>query len=232
MLRQFFKSTNYQDPDLVDVIFAKTAALDEKALSDFPPSAGLDQTVLGVSYAASLIPNRPMRVLDFGGACGFHHRVAGVAAPHIKTKWAVVETPAMAKRATELATDSIRFFHRISDAVSWLGGVDLMYSSGTLQCVAEPESTLRDLCSVGATVLIWTRLALSTGDRVKVTQTSMLSENGPGPMPAGFVDRPVNFSRIEIPVSDFLETHRRENYHQAWKFSGDSVGFLFSKRPA
>ena len=225
MLRNWFKQSNYQDPDLVEVVFAKTVALEDASLFSFPASAGLDQTVLGVAYAASLIADRPLRVLDFGGACGFHHRVSGAALPHIATRWAIVETAAMAKRAAALATDSLQFFDRIPDAIDWLGDIDLMHSSGTLQCIGEPESVLTELCSIGARVLAWNRLSLSSGARVSVEQTSMLSENGPGPMPANFVDRQVSYARTEIPVGDFLAAHSR--YRLMWKFSGDSVGYIF-----
>lgn len=47
--------------------------------------------------------------------------------------WAVVETPAMTARASELATDRLRFFTDIDGAAEWLGYVDVMHSNCALQ---------------------------------------------------------------------------------------------------
>ena len=50
----------YQDRTLVDVVFAKTMALDDAMLRALPSQAGLDRTILAVSYAAAHSPARPL----------------------------------------------------------------------------------------------------------------------------------------------------------------------------
>jgi hypothetical protein len=45
----------------------------------------------------------------------------------------VVETPALIKRATELATDQLQFFTDISEAQTWLDRIDVMHSNSALQ---------------------------------------------------------------------------------------------------
>jgi hypothetical protein len=73
---------------LVEVIFQKTKAYDPQG--DWLEMAGVSS------------------VLDFGDGCGQHYKLARRQSPDIR--WAVVETPAMLKRASELATDKLQFF--------------------------------------------------------------------------------------------------------------------------
>ena len=69
----------YEQAELVETIFQKTKAHDPRG----------DWTLMaGVST-----------VLDFGGGCGLHYKMARRQTPDIR--WAVVETPAMAARASE-----------------------------------------------------------------------------------------------------------------------------------
>jgi hypothetical protein len=75
----------YEQPELVDVIFRKPR--------DYLPTKA---EKLDISDAAT--------VLDFGGGCGLHYKRA--RSP--QSRWAVVETPAMVARATELSTDRLR----------------------------------------------------------------------------------------------------------------------------
>ena len=78
----------YENDELVETIFRKTIA--------YEPS-GEWPLVEGVKS-----------VLDFGGGCGLHYKIARRQAPNIH--WAVVETPSMVLRARELATDKLAFF--------------------------------------------------------------------------------------------------------------------------
>jgi putative methyltransferase (TIGR04325 family) len=82
-------------------------------------------------------------VLDFGGAFGVHYKEACLHSKNLR--WAVLETPAMVRKASEIETDQLRFFSSISDAASWLESIDLMHSSGALQYVPDPERTLGEL---------------------------------------------------------------------------------------
>jgi putative methyltransferase (TIGR04325 family) len=108
-------------------------------------------------------------VLDFGGACGLHYKLVSIQSPDIR--WAVVETPAMVKRAAELATDKLQFFTSIDAAADWLGPVDVMHSNGALQYT--------QLCGLGAQTMVWDRVYL--GERETEIQVSHLANNGPGP---------------------------------------------------
>lgn len=169
----------YEQPELVDVIFRKTVA--------HQPTEPWD-VVAGAKT-----------VLDFGGGCGLHYKQA--ASPDIR--WAVVETPAMVEKAKELATDKLQFFTDIAEAAKWLGSIDIMHSNGALQYAPNPEQKLRQLCNTKAKKLLWYRVLL--GEPERETQSSFLSDNGPGALLVR--EKIVRYERTRIPESVFLDAH-------------------------
>lgn len=176
----------YEHPELVEVHFQKTKAYDP---------VGSWPDMIGVSS-----------VLDFGGACGIHYKRAALQSPDIR--WAVVETPAMAARASELSTERLRFFTSISDAAGWLGSIDMMHSNGALQYVPQPETTLETLCGLRARTMLWDRMALSNHDQVREQQVSHLIDNGPGKAPLRIANKLVRYERTLLPETDFIASHK------------------------
>jgi len=174
----------YAEPELIDVIFLKTKAYSPK--EHWPEMAGVSS------------------VLDFGGGCGLHYKLARRQSPDIR--WAVVETPAMVKRAGELATDRLQFFTDISDAHAWLGAIDVMHSNSVLQYTKDPEDTLRRLCGIRARRMIWERITLSKQCIEREVQSSLLGDNGPGSL-AGLREKTVRYTRTKIPERAFLDAH-------------------------
>jgi hypothetical protein len=177
------KLDGYENPELVDVVFRKT-----KAFRPTEPWTEIDGA---------------RTVLDFGGGCGIHYKM--MQSPSVR--WAVVETRAMAERASEIATDKLRFFSNISDAAAWLGNIDVMHSSGSLQYAREPAATLRELCSLNAKVMLWKRVALSDKTETEI-QSSLLIHNGPGEV-KGVKNKSVSYPLTRIPVSLFMSCHAR-----------------------
>jgi hypothetical protein len=181
----------YEHAELVEMIFQKTKAHDPRG--DWPLMAGVRS------------------VLDFGGGCGVYYKLARRQAPDIR--WAVVETPAMARRASELATDRLRFFSDIEQAATWLGSIEVMNSNGALQYTQEPLQILRQLCGLAAKTIFWERVLFSASDMERDIQSTFLSENGP---PGGLVvqhDKIVKYVRTRIPEAKFMAAH--EHYELA-----------------
>jgi hypothetical protein len=174
----------YGAPELVEVIFQKTKAYEPR--DDWPEMEGVSS------------------VLDFGGGCGQHYKRAHRQSPNVR--WAVVEAPAMAARASVLATDRLRFFTEISEAQQWLDAIDLMYSNSVLQYTPDPEETLRQLCGLRAKRMIWERLSLSDANIEREVQSSLLGDNGPGSLP-GLKEKIVKYIRTKIPERTFLDAH-------------------------
>jgi len=212
----------YEESALANVIAAKTRALFGHNISDQP---GAERTMMGVLYAARAKPTETLRVLDFGGACGFHYLAAMPTG--IPIRWAIVESNAMVFAAKSFETEKFKFFTEIDVAMSWLGGIDLLHSFGALQYVPEPRNTLRDLISLKPPTILWSRLALSDAQEERTLQTSMLSANGPGALPAGFEDARVTYPITRFPERDFVRAH--EGYRLVARFGEPSVGFLFER---
>jgi putative methyltransferase (TIGR04325 family) len=139
-------------------------------------------------------------VLDFGGGCGLHYK----SVKSFDVRWAVVETPAMVRRAKEFETSQLKFFDNIPDAACWLGPVDVMHSDGALQYTPHPEDTLRELVSLKSKIMVWKRTNFSE-NKVVEFQTSHLIDNGPGI--ATTKNKLVKYPVTRMPENVFLAAH-------------------------
>jgi putative methyltransferase (TIGR04325 family) len=175
----------YEHDQLVETVFQKTKAYQPQG--EWPLVAGASA------------------VLDFGGGCGVHYELARLQSPEIR--WAVVETPAMARRASALATDHLRFFTDVAEAATWLGAIDIMHSNGALQYTPDPLAVLDVLCGLKAKQMYWQRVPFSDGGLAREIQSSFLGDNGPGGLPVG-QERIVKYALTKIPEERFLEAHR------------------------
>ena len=183
----------YASSDLARITLQKTLIARKKGLTELAWHNGA-ALYIGLTYTAALLQSKSLRVLDFGGSLGFHAMVCAKVLPEIATRWAVIESPTLASVARPIESESLRVFTRLDDAVEWLGGVDLMHSSGTVQCLQDPDQTIRSLAGLGAPVLLWQRMMFAHTERTYVVKTYKLSEDYDGLgryLPEGFEDRPV-----------------------------------------
>lgn len=203
----------YEDADIVGTVYAKTVA-----------NRSLPLTPTNAFTLLSLLVGR--RVLDFGGACGIEYFNARRLIPawH-KLDWTVVETPAMVAKAVTLANDELHFASSLDGLAA-----DVVHTSGTLQCVDDPLGYLRRLLAVDAEHIVFNRLGLSTGAEVVTVHESMLSWNGPGPMPAGIPDRIVRYPFVFPSKADFMAL-LNERYEVVATFSDDSGIFQVRGAP-
>ncbi len=195
----------YNDADIADVFAYKTAIpVDNRELA---PEQALN-SILAVGIAAGEVTSRPLKILDFGGGCGFHYfRV--VAAIRTSLQWAIVETPTVASRATKLAQGRFDAFTDIAAAAKKLGRIDLIHASGSIPFTPDPLATLRTLTALRASYFALTRFPLWESAPVVGVQTSALSNNGIGPMPPNISDReilyPITFANIDDVMRTFSE---------------------------
>ncbi|HZC56501.1 MAG TPA: methyltransferase, TIGR04325 family [Xanthobacteraceae bacterium] len=196
----------YNDGEIADVIAYKTAlAIDPRQLA---PEQAIN-SILAVGISAAETTARPLKVLDFGGGCGFHYfRVT----PTIKAplQWALVETPTMAERAAKVANGRFDVFTTIDKAHTALGHVDLVHASSVIQYVPNPLETLKSLAALRAPHFLLARLPVWGTAQIVGVQTSPLSANGIGPMPPHIADRPitypvtfVNFDEVMRILADY-----------------------------
>ncbi len=204
----------YDDRQLAEVTLAKTQAIlsSDLKIALYPPNTDATLTAL------SLVTGKELRILDFGGSFGPHYFLAKQCLPK-RYRWAVVETEIIAALGAQIANDELQFFTSIEAACEWLGGIDLVHASGSLQCTPDPKAALSALVRLGAPYLAVTRTAVALGRECVTIQVSTLNGNGPvGGLPPGVADRIVRYPRIFMARADFIDTidpHYRTAY-QSW----------------
>jgi putative methyltransferase (TIGR04325 family) len=164
--------------------------------------------IVSVGIAATNILQRPLTVLDFGGGCGTHYFTA-VARFRTPFKWAIVETSPMAKGGAEISQGRFETYSEIEAAGAALGHIDLVFASGSIQYVPDPFETLSALVSLGPRYFAIARFPVWRGPQIVGLQTSLLSQNGIGPMPPSIRDRhvthPVTFVDYETAMRAFKD---------------------------
>jgi putative methyltransferase (TIGR04325 family) len=209
------QKSGYENRDIVEVVAQKNAILRAQMKNNqFLDSVYL-RAVTGVALALEV---NKLRVIDFGGGGGSHYTIArSVLDPKIKLRWNVVETNAMVEAANYLRNDELNFFNDIQSAVDDLESVDLVLTSGTLHCTKNPYDFLQKLIAVEAQYLFITRTSFNDGSETLINvQKSLLSDNGPGPLPSGFVDKVVFYPNVFIPLAQ-VETALRSTYNIKFK---------------
>jgi putative methyltransferase (TIGR04325 family) len=219
----------YGNSDIARVVLEKTTrfrdALQKRSDRGVLLSTPSDLSVGMLYRLATVAPD--IRVLDFGGACGTHYFIArALLPPSCRLRWVVVETPTMVEAASELTDQELSFSSGVQDAAATLKSVDLVYSSGALQYLKQPDVGLRALVSVGAPHILFNRLALTKGDHdVIVVQQSPLSWHGPGEFPTiGIRNRMVDCPMTFLKESSFFGI-LREHYEVVATFP-DASGVL------
>ncbi|MEA2979506.1 MAG: hypothetical protein QOF09_1329 [Alphaproteobacteria bacterium] len=180
----------YNADDLADVVAFMTMAVPVNKHA-FAPEQALN-SILAVAMAGTGISGRPLTVLDFGGACGFHYfRVSPTV--NMPLKWAIVETSAMAERAAKTGQGKFAAYTDLAEAAKSLGQIDLVHASGSIQFVPKPIATLRDLAALQPRYISIARFPLWLDREIVGIQESPLSGNGWGPMPPNIPDRDVKY---------------------------------------
>ena len=214
----------YEEKELIEVIFLKTKLLSENIKSGIILIS--ETTAYSLLSAINPIIERKAKqinVLDFGGACGAHYfQLRNLINKDLILNWVVVETPTMVKYAKELETNELSFFDNFADAINNLDTIDLLHTSGTLQCVDNPQKYLAEILNCDAKWLLFNRLGLNKHDREIVTiHSSKLSWNGVGDLPKGYTDKWVKYPFNFPSEAKFLEA-LEEKYSLVAKFNDQS----------
>jgi putative methyltransferase (TIGR04325 family) len=231
----------YADRELAEVTLYKTREIlsGDLKLALYPPNADATLTAL------HMVPAREPRVLDFGGSFGPHYFLAKQYLPR-RYRWAIVETELITTMGKELANEELKFFTSIHAAVEWLGGLDLVHASGSLQCVPRPKAVLASLVALRARWLAIMRTAIALGPECVTIQTFQLSGSDPVfGLPEGVEDRVLRFPRVFMAEQDFISTveplyrivgHSRDDREGPLAANGINLSlgdnFIFARRDA
>lgn len=216
---------SYGDAQLAEVVAAKTQAFaQELRRAQFPLDVGSLRALLAVVND----DGGRIRVIDLGGAAGYHYFVARqLLPPETHLSWHVVETPTMVEASRPLESDELRFFSSFDEALApWSDAPHAAFASGVLQCVPDPLGMAGQLASSGAHSIVITRTAFSIDSTTKaIVQSSTLSANGPGPLPTGVRDAPVEFPTILVPVQGVTDVFDH-GYTLVAQFTEDPCAYM------
>ncbi len=192
--------SGYLNEELATVVVEKNKIY-RKNLQDDPT---IDTNASRILRAFSMFGREnEIRVLDFGGGAGNHHSIAKLLLPSsISLRWAIVETNIMVSAANSIRVDGLEFYDSPMRVADDFGEIDVLILSSSLQYCESPYATLEALLKLKPHRVFITRTPLShQNDPHIVLQESMLADNGPGPMPAGFNNRKVTYPCVFEAVS-------------------------------
>lgn len=195
-------SHTYEDPGVIQVVSSKTEAYRNALLAGKDKTVSNRQTVQNMFVLSCVWHDRPLDVLEIGGACGASYFELSHLLPRRIKSWHVVETPAMAAAGRRLLQDDrLTFYDDLDTAVSQLENPDLLMAQGVLQYMRDPLQTLEALLELGFAYVYITRTVVGDGiERPIITkQVANLSEHGPGAVPKGFTDRKTSQPLTIVP---------------------------------
>lgn len=178
-------SNTYEDPRLIEVVKEKTERYRERLANSRSRVIDSRQTVQNMFVLSHVKPERPLNVLEVGGACGAAFFEMQTMLPDRVNHWSIVETPAMAFAGQSSIDDrSLSFHSSLNAAAEALYTRDLAIAQGVLQYTRDPLQTLRNLFALEFSYVYITRTAVSNLDEpIFINQETDLSAHGPGTLP-------------------------------------------------
>lgn len=224
-------STPYQEDELIQVIYLKTKnfirKLETETIPIWPTSAYSKISIINPIIESN---KDKINVIDFGGACGAHYfHLRSIINKKLKFNWVVVETPKMVQYAKELSNEELSFSDNLENAIKNIPEIDLLHTSGTLQCVDNPYRYLSLILNSGAKWILFNRMGLnkSESDVVTILRTK-LSWNGIGELPEGFNDKWISYPFIYVSEKTFINEVVK-NYKIVAKFEESSGSHKVNK---
>jgi putative methyltransferase (TIGR04325 family) len=184
-------NSGYLDEEIARVVVEKTA-IRRRSIRELTYQVNVENDFRAIFVAGLITGKASFAVLDFGGGGGnYYNLVRSMISQSTKLKWVVVETKVMCEAAQKLATEELVFSHSITEADEVYGPFDLVFASGSVQYASDPEDVLKRLCNCRGRFIYITRTPMNDHISAVGVQSSMLSSNGPGPLPEMFTDKRV-----------------------------------------
>ena len=228
------ESDTYEASDIIDVVAKKTEIFRGQLANGRVPTIARRQTIQNLFVISYIRPDRPLDVLEFGGACGASYFEVAHLLPDRIRSWHVVETSAMTARAREVFQDSRLSFHdNLADATAEMKTRDLIIAQGVMQYTPEPLARVDELLALDFDHVYVTRTAVLSGavaadDSIIFNSESRLAEHGPGVMPSNFTDRRIT-TPCTLVTGASLAARAGGGYRQAFWFDEDEPQPLLTK---
>jgi hypothetical protein len=109
--------------------------------------------------------------------------------------------------------------------------IDFIYSSCALHYTSNAYMFLEDLLKIGANFILFNRMMFNENDKDLITiQTSLLSDNGPGLMPAKYTDKIMSYPHTTLSFNKFNSTVLK-HYKLNWVFNEATGNFKIGNEP-
>jgi putative methyltransferase (TIGR04325 family) len=135
----------------------------------------------------------------------------------------------MVQYAKEFSNEELSFSDNLEEAIKEMPEIDLLHTSGTLQCVDNPYKYLSTILNSGAKWILFNRMGLnkSESDVVTILRTK-LSWNGIGELPEGFNDKWISYPFTYVSEKTFINEIDK-NYKIIAKFEESSGSHKVNK---
>ena len=213
----------YEDHELVEVVFQKTKLYQQRLQQQ--EHSEIDFKTANLLVAILSIQKAQVNVFDLGGACGAHYfEVRKLLPPNIKLQWTVVETPIMARRAGELKNGELSFSDDLIKVSKQIGKIDLLHTSGTLQCVDDPIHYLKQIIATDASYLLFNRMSFTLQNApITILHESFLWEHGIGKFSDNTAYQKIlKYPYSYIPQQNFDEVMASSHYQLLLEFKDES----------
>ena len=185
----------YENKKLCELVVRKTENLRQNFLDkicQLTVSEIQTLSMFGIAIA-QIGGGKKINVIDYGGASGAHYFLVKHFYNNVKFDWKIVETQTMVNAAHDLSSNELSFHTDFSESLE-IDEIDLIHSSGTLQCIENPYEVLSKFVELSPKFMILSKLGLSREkDDVIVVHEHMMSANGPGEAPSGFINEKCSY---------------------------------------
>ena len=214
-------SDSYSHADIVDLVARRTEAYRNALAEGSERFVATRQTTQNLFVLSHLPSERPLDVLELGGACGGTFFELDHLLPGRIRSWDVVEVAETAEAGRRrFQNDRLKFFDDLDSAVRGRGSRDLVMTQGGLQCMPDPMATLDRLIELGCPWVYISRFEVSDDlERpIAVRLLDRLSSNGPGPIPRGLADRKTSYPVTFFP-GETIRSRTSGSYRIEFSFS-------------
>jgi putative methyltransferase (TIGR04325 family) len=144
-------------------------------------------------------------ILDFGGSCGaVYYDIRPLIGNNIKLEWNVADLPEMVKSAEAHALNNAEL--RFCDNIKNMDQIDVVHTSGTLHYIKDAYETITALMNLNARYILFNRMLFNeTENDIFIIQHSGYRGIGPGKVPAGYIDKDIDFPVRIMPFKKFSE---------------------------
>ncbi len=216
---------DYQNIELCNMIADKTIIYRDSLIKQ-PNTLNATNVFLLAAINNIRITNslKSLTILDFGGACGAHFfEIKRFLPETFHLKWIVVETPqvVLSAKSKKIETNELTFVDNLNN----LPIIDFIYSSCTLHYTSKPYEFLENLLKIGANFILFNRMTFNENDKDLITiQKSLLSDNGPGPIPKQYTDKLIYYPHTTLSFIKFNSIVLKK-YKLTWIFNEASGSY-------